>query len=99
MGTIKKRDLNLSKMRNLAKLLANSAKTGDTICLQGELGVGKTSFARLFINEMAKKNGKKLTESDVGGRVDFIDDIAGSYLKIVNPNATSECGCGESFSV
>ena len=62
MGTIKKRDLNLSKMRNLAKLLVNSAKTGDTICLQGELGVGKTSFARLFINEMAKKNGKKLTE-------------------------------------
>ena len=56
MGTIKKRDLNLSKMRNLAKLLVNSAKTGDTICLQGELGVGKTSFARLFINEMAKKN-------------------------------------------
>ena len=41
-------------MRNLAKLLVNSAKVGDIICLQGELGVGKTSFARLFIDEMAK---------------------------------------------
>ena len=31
--------------------------------------------------------------------VDLVDDIAGRYLKIVNPNATSQCGCGESFSV
>jgi iron-sulfur cluster assembly accessory protein len=35
----------------------------------------------------------------VGTQIDFTKDIAGSYLKIVNPNATSECGCGESFSV
>jgi len=62
MGRIKKRDLDLSKMRNLAKLLVNSAKIGDIICLRGELGVGKTSFARLFIDEMAKKHGKKLKE-------------------------------------
>jgi iron-sulfur cluster assembly protein len=31
--------------------------------------------------------------------IDFTNNIAGSYLKIVNPNATSQCGCGESFSV
>ena len=31
--------------------------------------------------------------------IDFTNDIAGSYLKIVNPNATSQCGCGESFGV
>ncbi len=31
--------------------------------------------------------------------IDFTSNIAGSYLKIVNPNATSQCGCGESFSV
>ena len=35
----------------------------------------------------------------LGTQIDYISDIAGSYLKIVNPNATSECGCGESFSV
>ena len=35
----------------------------------------------------------------MGTQIDFTKDIAGSYLKIVNPNATSECGCGESFSV
>jgi len=31
--------------------------------------------------------------------IDFTKGIAGSYLKIVNPNATSQCGCGESFGV
>ena len=31
--------------------------------------------------------------------IDFTSNVAGSYLKIVNPNATSQCGCGESFSV
>ena len=31
--------------------------------------------------------------------IDFTSNISGSYLKIVNPNATSQCGCGESFAV
>lgn len=31
--------------------------------------------------------------------LDYTNDIAGSYLKFINPNATSQCGCGESFAV
>ena len=31
--------------------------------------------------------------------LDYNRDIAGSYLKFKNPNATSQCGCGESFGV
>ena len=31
--------------------------------------------------------------------LDYSSDIAGSYLKFKNPNATSMCGCGESFGV
>ena len=31
--------------------------------------------------------------------IDFVSDIAGASLRITNPNATSSCGCGESFSV
>jgi len=34
----------------------------------------------------------------LGTVIDFTKDIAGSYLKIVNPKATSKCGCGESFA-
>ena len=31
--------------------------------------------------------------------LDYNKDIAGSYLKFKNPNATAQCGCGESFGV
>jgi iron-sulfur cluster assembly accessory protein len=33
-----------------------------------------------------------------GATVDFIDTIEASGFKISNPNATSTCGCGSSFS-
>ena len=31
--------------------------------------------------------------------VDYVSELGGSYLKVVNPNATASCGCGESFAV
>jgi iron-sulfur cluster insertion protein len=34
-----------------------------------------------------------------GSELDYIDDLIGSYFVIKNPNATSTCGCGSSFSV
>ena len=34
-----------------------------------------------------------------GTTVDYIDDLNSSGFKIENPNATSTCGCGESFGV
>ena len=33
----------------------------------------------------------------IGTTIDLIDDLAKSGFKIENPNATSTCGCGESF--
>ena len=39
------------------------------------------------------------TISVLNTTIDFVSDIAGSSLRITNPNATSSCGCGESFSV
>lgn len=32
-----------------------------------------------------------------GASIDFVDDVMGSGFKIENPNATSACGCGNSF--
>ena len=32
-------------------------------------------------------------------KLDFVEDMIGSYFKISNPKATSTCGCGTSFSV
>ena len=34
-----------------------------------------------------------------GAEIDFVDDLMGQSFKINNPNATSSCGCGTSFSV
>ena len=31
--------------------------------------------------------------------IDYVDDLIGAYFKVNNPNATSSCGCGTSFSV
>ena len=32
-------------------------------------------------------------------KIDYITDLGGSYLAVVNPTAKSSCGCGESFAV
>ncbi|MFQ5953645.1 MAG: iron-sulfur cluster insertion protein ErpA [Kiloniellales bacterium] len=34
-----------------------------------------------------------------GAEIDFVEDLMGAYFKINNPNATSSCGCGSSFSI
>ena len=35
----------------------------------------------------------------IGSTVDYAISLMGSQFKITNPNATSGCGCGESFSI
>lgn len=34
-----------------------------------------------------------------GSQIDFVEDMVGSAFAIKNPNASSSCGCGNSFSV
>ena len=42
----------------------------------------------------------KLAEMFIlGCTVDYVKEFGGSYLKIVYPNATAQCGCGERFAV
>lgn len=35
----------------------------------------------------------------LGAELDFVEDLTGSYFKVKNPNASSSCGCGTSFSI
>ena len=35
----------------------------------------------------------------IGSKIDYITELGGSYLAVVNPKATAQCGCGDSFSV
>ena len=34
-----------------------------------------------------------------GCTVDYVRELGGNYLVVKNPNATAQCGCGESFAV
>ena len=34
----------------------------------------------------------------VGAEIDYKEDVSGSQFVIKNPNATTTCGCGSSFS-
>ena len=34
-----------------------------------------------------------------GSKIDYVNELIGSSFKIINPQASSSCGCGTSFSV
>jgi iron-sulfur cluster assembly accessory protein len=34
-----------------------------------------------------------------GAEIDYANELIGAHFKVNNPNATSSCGCGTSFSV
>ena len=35
----------------------------------------------------------------LGSKIDYVKELGGTYLKVLNPMADSQCGWGESFSV
>ena len=53
----------LEDTQNLSKKISKIIEAGDIIFLYGEIGVGKTTFARFFINHLESKN--KIKKSDV----------------------------------
>ncbi len=76
-------------------------------------GGGCSGFQYAFDIEAAKADDDLVIERDGavvlvdsasleflrGSQIDFVDDLMGQSFKIENPNATSSCGCGTSFSV
>lgn len=55
-------------------------------------GFGQTIDGILCIDDMAEM-------FVIGCTIDYVSELGGSYLKVINPNATASCGCGESFAV
>ena len=51
-----------NKTKEFAYTLSKKIKIGDIIYLYGEIGVGKTTFVKFFINSFQKKNNLKLPE-------------------------------------
>ena len=52
----------LKDTQNFSKNISRIISAGDIIFLYGEIGVGKTTFARFFINHLEDRNGIKKSE-------------------------------------
>jgi len=76
-------------------------------------GGGCSGFQYAFtldeqINEddvVFETNGIRVVVDDVsldlvqGSRLEYVDELIGSFFKLDNPNASSTCGCGSSFAI
>jgi iron-sulfur cluster assembly accessory protein len=107
--------INVSEMAagKIAELLAEEQKAGSGLRVFVQ-GGGCSGFQYgLMIEENGQGTGDQVFESNGirlyvdpisirylnGAEVDFVDTITGGGFTIKNPNATSTCGCGQSFSV
>ena len=96
----------------ISELLAeeNKAGSGLRVFVQGG---GCSGFQYGLMIEEGQGSGDTLFESNGiklyvdpisirylnGAEVDFFDTVSGGGFTIKNPNATSTCGCGSSFTV
>jgi iron-sulfur cluster insertion protein len=101
-----------SAARRIAFLAAKEAHPGIMLRV-AVLGGGCSGFQYSFAFDDARqdddlvieKGGAKVvidsTSLDLlkGSQIDFVEDMVGSAFAIKNPNASSSCGCGNSFSV
>jgi iron-sulfur cluster insertion protein len=77
------------------------------------LGGGCSGFQYNFSFEEQKKEDDLLIERNgarvvvdatsmellKGSELDYVEEMVGASFQVKNPNATSSCGCGNSFSV
>ena len=98
--------------RALARIAEISEAEGAPKLLRvAVLGGGCSGFSYEFALEDAPAEddktfgaGKVLVDPEsmpllAGSVVDFKDELIGARFAIENPNATSSCGCGTSFSI
>ena len=64
--------------------LADEVREGDVVFEQDDVKVVVAGESLAFLD---------------GSEVDFVAEGLGSTFQFRNPNATEECGCGESFTI
>ena len=107
--------INVSQMAatKISELLAeeNKAGSGLRVFVQGggcsgfQYGLMIEDNGQGAGDQVYESNGIKLYVDPIsvrylsGAEVDFVDTITGGGFTIKNPNASSTCGCGQSFTV
>ncbi len=103
--------LSESAARRIAFLAAKEAKP--VMMRVAVLGGGCSGFQYNFSFEEQRGDDDLLIERDgatvvvdatslellKGSELDYVEEMVGSAFQVKNPNATSSCGCGNSFSV
>jgi iron-sulfur cluster insertion protein len=101
-----------SAARRINEILASEGQAGFKLRVSVS-GGGCSGFQYAFDLDHRQEDGDVAVERDgarvvidgmsllylVGCEVDFVEDLTGSYFRINNPNASSSCGCGNSFAI
>ncbi len=96
-----------------ARRIQKVAKSADAFLRVGVSGGGCSGFQYNFElsterqddDHEFERDGAKVVIDDTsldllaGAELDFIEDLSGAQFQMRNPNASSSCGCGMSFSV
>jgi iron-sulfur cluster assembly accessory protein len=97
--------------RRIARILA--AEPGGTALRVSVSGGGCSGFQYGFDLDASRTADDLVVERDGavvlidavslpfmgGAEIDFVDNLMGQSFQVHNPNATSSCGCGTSFSI
>ncbi len=97
----------------ISKLLIDEGEPQNTFMRVAVEGGGCSGFQYTFKFDTQKndddlvfeKNGIEVVVDEVslelvhGGTLDYVEELIGSYFQVTNPNASSSCGCGTSFSI
>ena len=99
--------------RRIAVLLRDEPDGGAKFMRVAVEGGGCSGFQYIFSFDAARNEDDLTFENDGvtvvvdevsldllnGGKLDYVEELIGSYFQVVNPNASSSCGCGTSFSL
>ena len=106
--------ISASAVRRIAALIAAEGGGDDQLRLRVSVsGGGCSGFQYGFSLDNQQNDDDRIVERDgvgvlidevslellKGSQLDFVEDLIGSYFVVKNPNASSTCGCGSSFSL
>ena len=111
ISPVREVSLTAAAARRIGALIAAEGNPGLMLRLAVS-GGGCSGFQYGFSFDDARNEDDRIFERDgvklvvdetsldllVGAEVDFVEDLVGSSFQVRNPNASSSCGCGSSFS-